>query len=350
MSRNFSDWEVRDILFNLGLYNKIKIDADFERVNANTTEEVWNNFFEEVEVIELHYSKDINKLLDFMSKKKKIYGYCPYCDKELALDIIPIELEKELFEEPIYTYNNHEVEDEETSDNVIDSINMAYGKKIKLLNRYKYFSIKTVCTLESSHIMNFIFHLYILKDKDKYSIDFIKIGQNPSYTELNKYKGRRYSKILKDIDCYDDYLKGINLFSHDIGIAPYVYLRRVIEKLLLFKFKEHKDNISFSFDEFEKMHMEEKIKTLKVYLPDFLVEHKDIYKILSAGIHILDEDVCKDYFPILKTSIDIILQQEEERRDRNLLENEARKNINQISPEVKKKAEEIKLNLAGEGI
>lgn len=347
MSRNFSDWETYDILFNLGLYSKINIDTDFKRVK--TTEELWNDFFDsEVEVTKLYYSKDINKLLDFMSKKKKIYGYCPYCDKELALDIVPIELEKELFEELICTYKNYEMENEETSDNIIDSINMAYSKKIKLLNRYKYFSIKTVCTLESSHIMNFIFHLYIFKNNDKYFIEFIKIGQNPSYTELNKFRSKRYSKILRDIDCYDDYLKGINLFSHDIGIAPYVYLRRVIEKLLLFKFKEHKDNINFNFDEFEKMHMDKKIKTLKAYLPDFLVEHKDIYKILSAGIHILDESICKDYFPILKTAIDIILQQEEERREKELLEKEARKNISQISPEAKKKAEKIKFKLVGE--
>jgi len=58
---------------------------------------------------------------------------------------------------------------------------------------------------------------------------------------------------------------------------------------------------------------DEKIHLLRGYLPDFLVDHSKIYSIVSKGIHELNEDECKKYFPVLLGSIESILDEEIER-------------------------------------
>ncbi len=52
-----------------------------------------------------------------------------------------------------------------------------------------------------------------------------------------------------------------------------------------------------------------KINLAKDKLPNFLVENKKIYSVLSKGIHELDENECKEYFPILRSGIEIILDE-----------------------------------------
>jgi hypothetical protein len=53
--------------------------------------------------------------------------------------------------------------------------------------------------------------------------------------------------------------------------------------------------------------MNEKIEILKTELPDFLVEHKEIYGILSKGVHELQEQECLLHFNPIKTGIEMIL-------------------------------------------
>lgn len=69
--------------------------------------------------------------------------------------------------------------------------------------------------------------------------------------------------------------------------------------------------------------MSERIDLLKSHLPDFLVRNKKIYSILSLGVHELDERVCLDFFPVLRSSIVVILEEdkrklEELRRQQDL--------------------------------
>lgn len=55
--------------------------------------------------------------------------------------------------------------------------------------------------------------------------------------------------------------------------------------------------------------MEEKITLLKDYLPEFLVENKKMYSILSVGIHSLSENDCLKYFETVKIGIELILDE-----------------------------------------
>ena len=56
--------------------------------------------------------------------------------------------------------------------------------------------------------------------------------------------------------------------------------------------------------------VDEKIKILKDYLPEFMVFNAVIYNIISQGIHELSEDECIEIFPILQKSIKLILDEE----------------------------------------
>lgn len=55
--------------------------------------------------------------------------------------------------------------------------------------------------------------------------------------------------------------------------------------------------------------MDEKIEILSEFLPDFLVEHKHLYGILSKGVHELSEEECLENFDIVKTGIELILDE-----------------------------------------
>lgn len=55
--------------------------------------------------------------------------------------------------------------------------------------------------------------------------------------------------------------------------------------------------------------MDEKIKMVKNYLPEFLVENRSLYAILSTGVHDLMEDECLQYFETVKIGIEQILDE-----------------------------------------
>ncbi len=60
------------------------------------------------------------------------------------------------------------------------------------------------------------------------------------------------------------------------------HLRRVFERLILSRFNEFKVQEGWNEDEFKAMRMERKIDRLKGHLPEFLVENRKVYSILSS--------------------------------------------------------------------
>lgn len=63
------------------------------------------------------------------------------------------------------------------------------------------------------------------------------------------------------------------------------------------------------------MRMDEKIDALKAVLPPALVKNKATYTILSKGLHELDERTCQLYFPVVRSAIIRILEQDFQRRE-----------------------------------
>jgi len=134
----------------------------------------------------------------------------------------------------------------------------------------------------------------------------MKIGQFPPIKDILSSNVSRYRKILKK-----DLIElqtAIQLHSHGVGIGSFVYLRRIFENLIYNAFEENKPAIEEG-DSFFQMRMDEKIETVKAHIPSFINNNRGIYGILSKGVHELDESECLTFFPVLKESIEMILEE-----------------------------------------
>jgi len=160
---------------------------------------------------------------------------------------------------------------------------------------------------DSSHSQIFIFRVI--------ERTLIKVGQHPTLADLSKEGLKKYRKL--DTEIYSELNRAVGLSTHGIGIGSFVYLRRVIEKHIVYPeiqqlIKEEK----ITEEQVSKSDFKGKIQLAKERLPKFLVENSKIYSILSKGIHELDEDECKEYFPILRTAIEIVLDEQIEKNEK----------------------------------
>lgn len=153
------------------------------------------------------------------------------------------------------------------------------------------------CTRERQHVI--LFDLIVTNDK------IIKIGQYPSVADLVIPEIAKYKSVLDKQ--FREFSKAIGLFAHGIGIGSFVYLRRIIEKLVFDKYKQFSNELEITAKEFEELKFDEKIAVLKKQLPTVLVKNKNVYGIVSKGIHELSEEECLSMFPFIKAGIELIL-------------------------------------------
>src|SRR5690606_2996750 len=148
----------------------------------------------------------------------------------------------------------------------------------------------------------------ITKDYTKHYIQ--KIGQFPSLADLKDYKTKPYSKVLPK-EKYHELNKAIGLASHGVGIGSFVYLRRIFEYLIFESYNTNKEHIDNQIEEgkFQHTKMDVKIELLKPFLPNFLIEHKDLYGIMSLGVHQLNEQKCLEIFKTIELGIKLILEE-----------------------------------------
>jgi hypothetical protein len=230
-------------------------------------------------------------------KVKIIDSYCTICDKDT-------------------TFTTELSDSQELSDLFFDAgmISGGLGHKqeknlIKALEKKSIFVRKFNCSRksdDSSHNQVFIFRVI--------DANLIKIGQHPTLADLTKKEIKKYRKFNDEI--YSELNRAIGLSTHGIGIGAFVYLRRIIEKHILApQLKELLLEGEITEDDLVKSDFKGKINLAKDKLPNFLVENKKIYSVLSKGIHELDENECKDYFPVLRTAIEIILDEEIKRKE-----------------------------------
>ena len=234
--------------------------------------------------------EDIKTLFRTVYFSGKVDAYCPHCKRESVFQGEPIRAKKKTPD--INSYNNEIFS--------FDDFSKDYGFDFF---RNKDFKLTFKCLREEyTHEVYFIAHVS--------SDSIYKIGQNPSLAELtDSFVTRKYSKILSS-EKVAEFNKAIGLHSHGVGIGAFVYLRRIFESLIFETHERVKTDIQDWDDEkFLGSKMNEKIKLLKDYLPEYLVENKEIYGILSKGIHELDENFCKEVFPIIQTGLEFILDE-----------------------------------------
>ena len=172
-------------------------------------------------------------------------------------------------------------------------------KREEQFRRYlnKRYAMTYRCTRDRQHFI--IFDLITTDDK------IIKVGQYPSVADLVIPEIAKYKPVLGTQ--YREFSKAIGLFAHGIGIGSFVYLRRIIENLVFDKYNEVSENLEISNTEFMRLKFDEKIEALKPYLPEVLVANKNIYGIVSKGIHELSEEECREMFPYIKAGIELIV-------------------------------------------
>lgn len=161
----------------------------------------------------------------------------------------------------------------------------------------------------------------------------MKVGQYPSVADIHIGQIKQYDKVL-DKHLLKEFTKAIGLAANGVGVGSFVYLRRVFERLILDAFEEAKVSAQIDASLFHKSRMEEKIQMLRGLLPPFIVDNHGLYGILSKGIHELEESECLAYFDCMRTSIEMILDQRVEMREKKLKEEKLKKQISEIASRV----------------
>ncbi len=164
-----------------------------------------------------------------------------------------------------------------------------------------------------------------------------KIGQFPSLAEFGFSEYKDLRKLLSTHSAQDDHDFGaaLGLFAHGVGAGSFVYLRRILERLVTDRFLELRDENEWQEQTFNEKRMAEKIDFLKEHLPPFLVDNKAIYSVLSQGVHELSEEVCLAAFPVVREAIVQILQEELKRKREASQAKEAKKDLDKLATALK---------------
>ncbi|MFN5027826.1 MAG: hypothetical protein ACK5D9_01630 [Burkholderiales bacterium] len=161
-----------------------------------------------------------------------------------------------------------------------------------------------VCARESSHTLTAIFFRRSVGEVDTLE----KIGQSPSTADVSIGEISKYSKVIGSQQ-FKELKTGLGLAAHGVGIGSFVYLRRVIEHLI--DDARAKAVAANLLDEakYKDGRTTERIRLLKGFLPDMLVENANLYGILSKGVHELTEDECLKAFEPVKLAIEMVLDE-----------------------------------------
>jgi hypothetical protein len=87
----------------------------------------------------------------------------------------------------------------------------------------KFILIDLKCSRDQKH--DIVFHFLIPKQT------LIKIGQYPSLADFDSQDIKQYRSVL-DKQNFADFRRAIGLHAHGVGIGAFIYLRRVLEKLI----------------------------------------------------------------------------------------------------------------------
>lgn len=294
-----------DFLLTAGLYEPMKISED-----------------------------NIQDLILLLDGKVRISAYCKECKEKRVFSMKPyIHFEdddtgcysQKLSEEVFRLQKSHVLEDTPLPDGSVKKLNTAWKWKnwqIEEVSRVLVFQF--VCSMNESHHLDYV----VLTTDDSMK----KIGQYPSiadmaYPELDAYKHVISKEDRKELGT------ALGLFASGVGAGSYVYLRRILERLIYQAKVTAGDSIND--EEFEKARAVERIKMLQGYLPEILIKNTTIYGILSKGIHELSEEECRKYFPVVKECIYQILGMWESERRKQADEVALNKALSAVSSSIK---------------
>ena len=151
-----------------------------------------------------------------------------------------------------------------------------------------------------------------------------KVGQYPSLADMQMFDVEQYRSVL-DRESYRDLTRAIGLNANGIGAGAFLYLRRIIERLVEEAHLEAMKEDSWDQQKEEryvKDHFVDKLKTIEnnghVIIPEVLREVKPkIYGVLSKGVHESTDDECSELFPYMQFIIEQILDERIRKKELN---------------------------------
>ncbi|WP_201983574.1 hypothetical protein [Hymenobacter rubidus] len=165
---------------------------------------------------------------------------------------------------------------------------------------------------------------------------FQKIGQFPSIADLHIGRIRDYNKLLSK-EKLKEITRAVGLAANGVGIGSFVYLRRIFEDLVEEAHQAALKDSAVNEDEYSRSRMVEKIDLLREYLPDFLVANKNLYGIMSKGIHELSEQECLSHFEVAKVGIEMILDEKLDKLNKKIRKEDAQRRIQEASQKISPK-------------
>lgn len=294
-----------NFLINKGLYDEIEITKD--------------NIFELADLVGGHVKIDI---------------YCPKCreNRVFSCEMIPYywyddrnqEIKERSLEEAIVSWqqiqNMREPRFADTTEEPWTWTNNSLENDTRLM------VFKFLCAMDNTHHLDYIVLTYENKMK--------KIGQYPSVADLSFPELKEYRKVMTKED-EKELKRAIGLFASGIGVGSFVYLRRIFERIIVTASQKAIEEEKIMEKEFNKAHLDEKIKMLAEYLPKSLVNNHAFYGIISKGIHELSEDDCLEFFPVMQSFIMMILRQWEKIRKDEEEEKKLAASLSNIAAKVK---------------
>ena len=276
---------------------------------------------------------NINELIDLARGQVKIDCYCPKCKEKRVFSCKSIPyywtnkdtgvVEKKLLADYLETYQKNQQMRIPRFENDPEP---PWTWTHDVFEDTRIMIFKYYCAMENTHHMDYI----VLTDEYK----MIKIGQYPSVADLSFPELKEFKKVMNKDDEVE-LKRAIGLFSHGIGVGSFVYLRRIIERIIDTAGKEAIDKNKIDEAEFGNSHIDKRIKMVADYLPEMLVNNTILYGVISKGIHELSEEECLEFFPVMQNIIMMILRQWESKRKDQEEKNNITEALGRITSKIK---------------
>jgi hypothetical protein len=269
-------------------------------------------------------------------------------------------IEKIIFDSPLYSRWQRKVEIEEDGtiheydlDNLISKFNERVERFCTKCEANRVFAadknVFSVNNIRSPHYPNKIedkpsfFKSFRCSSNQEHKIlysfivegnEVIKISEYPSKYDSVKDTFNNYKKVLEK-EKITELSKASQLESFGYAIASLLYYRRIFERIIYKTYLDAEIDNKISDKDYRHLKMDEKIKYINDYLPEYFTENSHIYGILSKGIHELEEKECQEYLPIVKTIIFYSLDEAVDKKNKELRKIEMSKKLNEIKSKLK---------------
>lgn len=310
----------------------------FEGFNSNVSSGKNNVFVEFLQTKGLYDSIEINEnnvddLIALIAGRVRINVYCPSCKEMRVFSMNPITFA--LSDNSGNTFWHSLADDLQNMQNMLKMQRVMPGLGEKQEKSEWMWS-----NWQTAHATRIMIFSFVCAMDDLHHLDYVvttndnqmtKIGQYPSIADLTFPELDVYKKVMS-ADDRKEFGRAIGLFASGIGAGSYVYLRRILERLLMQAKEKAGDNIDK--EAFDRAHVGDKITILKNYLPAALTNNSTLYGILSKGIHELSEEDCVTYFPVVKECIYMILDEWEDMRKKEEKEQAISAELSKIASKI----------------